>query len=203
MKTPRNLFVLAGAAVVAFVALFIALQILGNARSFRGSAIEPSPPAVDFELAEADGTVFRMSEQKDNVVLVFFGYANCPDFCPATMAKYKQIAERLGAEAENVRFVFVTVDPERDTPEIIANYTDNFNPEFIGLSGSMEDLQHVWTDYWVFREAQIVEDSELGYLVAHTTRIYVIDKAGLLRMTFPFEMEAADMAHDVSLLLNE
>jgi protein SCO1/2 len=203
MKTPKNLFVLAGGALIAFVALFIALQILGNARSFRGSAIEPSPPAVDFELAEGDGTLFRMSEQQGKVVLVFFGYANCPDFCPATMAKYKQISERLASDAENVRFVFVTVDPERDTPEIIANYTNNFSPDFIGLSGSMEELQQVWTDYWVFREAQVVEDSELGYLVAHTTRIYVIDKEGLLRMTFPFEMEAADMAHDVSLLLNE
>jgi protein SCO1/2 len=182
---------------------FLGLQVFESQKNFRGSAIgTPAPQALDFQLQEPDGTNFRLSEQHGKVVLIYLGYTNCPDFCPATLAKFQQVAERLEENAANVQFVFITVDPDRDTPEAIAAYMDRFDPEFVGLTGSPEELERVWNGYGAGRFIEEV-DSELGYVVSHSTRVWVIDKNGLLRVTFPFEMTAADMAHDVELLLAE
>jgi protein SCO1/2 len=170
---------------------------------FRGSAIEPATTAVDFELSDTSGSSFQLSDHKGEVVLLFFGYANCPDFCPTTLAEYKNIHEKLGEGAADVRFVFVTVDPDRDSPEAIDQFVHAFDPSFIGLTGTEEQLQFVWENYFVGRIPQVVEDSELPYLVSHATRIYVVDKAGNLRLTFPFGMPVADMTHDINLLLAE
>jgi protein SCO1/2 len=182
-----------------------AAAILGacTPAGLRGSAIEPATAAVDFELSDTTGTAFKLSDHKGDVVLLFFGYANCPDFCPTTLAEYKNIHEQLGESAAEVRFVFVTVDPDRDSPEAIDQFVHAFNPSFIGLTGTEEQLQFVWENYFVGRIPQVVEDSEMGYLVSHATRIYVVDKAGNLRLTFPFGMPVADMTHDINLLLAE
>lgn len=198
----KTLLITSWLLLLGIVALFFGVRYYQARQSFQGSLIEPSPQAVDFELQKADGGSFRMSAQKGRVVLIFFGYANCPDFCPATMAEYKKIHANLGEQAEQVDFVFITIDPERDRPEQIENYVRAFNSSFIGLSGSIEELQPVWDGYWVVREKQEV-DSETGYLMAHSTRIYVIDKQGKLRLTFPFGLTAGSMTSDVKRLLAE
>lgn len=198
----RSLLIISGLLLVGIAALFLGVQIYESGRSFNGSLIEPSPPAIDFELQSFNGESFRLSEQKGRIVLLFFGYANCPDFCPTTLTEYKNIHENLGEKASSVDFVFISIDPERDTPEQIEKYVRTFHPSFIGLSGSVEELQPVWDAYWVYREKQDV-DSEAGYLMAHTTRIYLIDKQGHLRLTFPFGLSAGSMASDVSRLLAE
>lgn len=204
MKNLRILLIAAGALLMAVSVYFLGLQVFQADQAFRGSTIgTPIPPAFEFELQQPDSTPFRLADQRGKVVLIFLGYTNCPDFCPATMGKFAQIAETLGEDAANVAFVFITVDPERDTPEVIADYMDRFDPRFIGLTGSAEELQQVWNGYFVgtvFREAV---EGELGYVLAHPTRVFVIDKQGLLRITFPFELTAADMSHDVQLLLAE
>jgi len=199
---PKTLLITSWLLLLGIVALLFGVRYYQSRQSFQGSLIEPSPQAVDFELKKVDGGSFSMSAQKGRVVLIFFGYANCPDFCPTTMAEYKKIHANLDDQAEQVDFVFVTIDPERDSPEQIENYVTSFHSSFIGLSGSIEELQPVWDGYWVFREKQEV-DSEAGYLMAHTTRIYVIDKQGNLRLTFPFGLTAGSMTGDVKRLLAE
>jgi protein SCO1/2 len=199
----RILLIGAGVLLVAISVFFLGWQVFDSQQNFRGSAIgTPAPQALDFNLQRTDGSTFNLSEQKGKVVLIYLGYLNCPDYCPATMAKYQQIAEELGEDAADVEFVFITVDPDRDTPEAIAAYVANFDPSFIGLTGSPEQLERVWNGYGAGRVIQEV-DSEIGYVVSHSTRIWVIDQDGLLRITFPFEMSATDMAHDVRLLLAE
>lgn len=188
--------------MVALAGLFLGLQFLDRGQTLQGSVIEPSPPAVDFELQQADGTPYRLSARKGRVALIFFGYANCPDFCPATLAEYQTIFNNLGEQAGQVDFVFITIDPERDSPEQIDAYVRAFNPAFIGLSGTLEELQPVWEGYWVVREKQEVE-SEAGYLMAHSTRIYVVDKQGHLRLTFPYGFSVGSMTSDLRLLLAE
>jgi protein SCO1/2 len=136
------------------------------------------------------------------VVLIYAGFTNCPDFCPGTLAKFKQIADSLGDDAKHVDFVFVTVDPDRDTPAVITAYLNNFSPDFIGLTGSMDQLLAFWTDYGAGRIPE-QPDADGNYEVSHSTRVWVIDKGGLLRITFPFEMTASDMTHDLRLLLAE
>lgn len=199
---PKTLLITSWLLLLGIVLLFFGYRYYQSVQSFKGSLIEPSPQAVDFELEKVDGGSFRMAAQQGRVVLLFFGYANCPDFCPTTMAEFKKIQANLGDEAEQVDFVFITIDPERDSPEQIDSYVSAFHSSFVGLSGTVEELQPVWDGYWVFRQIQEGE-SEAGYLVAHTTRVYVIDKAGNLRLTFPFGLSASNMTSDVRRLIAE
>ena len=82
---------------------------------------------------------------------MFFGYTNCPDVCPLTLAEYREIKSRLGEKADQVEFVFITVDPDRDTPERMQAYVGSFDPAFIGLSGNLAEMEKVWSGYWVYR----------------------------------------------------
>jgi protein SCO1/2 len=171
--------------------------------SFRGTTYtEPYPVAPEFELAAAGNTDFRLSEARGKVVALFFGYTSCPDVCPTTMAELNQALGELGERADRVQVLFVTVDPERDTPERVQEYVNHFNPEFIGLSGSEPALAKVWSDYGVFR--QVVDGtSAAGYLVDHTARVTLIDQQGHLRVSFGFETPVEDVVHDLDLLLRE
>jgi protein SCO1/2 len=171
--------------------------------SFRGTTYaEPYPPASDFALARGDGGSFRLSQMRGQVVLLFFGYTSCPDICPTTLAELNQAMGKLGADADKVQVVFVSVDPARDTPERVQEYVNHFNPGFIGLSGSEAELAGVWRDYGVFRE--IVEGtSALGYIVNHTARVTLIDGNGNMRISFGFETPADDIVHDLNLILKE
>lgn len=170
--------------------------------AFRGTVYsEPYPPAPEIELTRSNGESFRLSQMREDIVLLFFGYTSCPDVCPTTMAEMKSALEKIDPEnAEQVRVVFVTVDPERDTPERVQEYVNHFNTEFIGLSGTESQLQKTWNDYGVFR--QIVEGtSAAGYLVDHTARITLIDQDGNLRVSYGFDTPVDDIAHDLKLLL--
>jgi protein SCO1 len=171
--------------------------------SFRGTTYaEPYPVAPEIQLTRAAETDFRLSEMRGKVVALFFGYTSCPDICPTTMAELSQALEKLGSEAAQVRVLFVTVDPQRDTPERVQEYVNHFNADFIGLSGSESDLASVWNEYGVFRE--IVDGaSAAGYLVNHTARVTLIDQQGNLRVSFPFDTPVEDVVHDLDLLLRQ
>ena len=132
--------------------------------------------------------------------MLFFGYTSCPDVFPTTMAELKQALEKSGAKAHQVQVLYVTVDPERDSPQRVQEYVNHFNPDFIGLSGSESELANVWNDYGVFRE--IVDGtSAAGYLVNHTARVTMIDQQGNLRVSFPFDTPVENIVHDLELLL--
>jgi protein SCO1/2 len=187
-----------------FIGVVAAWTILfAKPASFRGTTYaEPYPPASDFTLARGDGGSFQLSQMRGKVVLLFFGYTSCPDVCPTTLAELNQAMGQLGGDAEKVQVIFVSVDPSRDTPERVQEYVNHFNPAFIGLSGSEEELTKVWREYGVFRE--IVEGtSALGYIVNHTARVTLIDASGNLRISFSFETPVDDIVHDLNLILKE
>ena len=171
--------------------------------TYRGTTYaEPYPVAPEIQLMRAGGTDFRLSENRGKIVALFFGYTSCPDVCPTTMAELDQALEKIGANADQVQVLFVTVDPQRDTPERVQEYVDHFNPDFIGLSGSEAALAKVWSAYGVFR--QVVDGtSAAGYLVDHTARVTLIDRQGHLRISFPFDTPVDDVVHDLNLLLRE
>jgi protein SCO1/2 len=183
--------------IVAFGVYFLAPPA-----SFRGTVYgEPYPPASEIALTRADGSSFRLSEMQGDIVLLFFGYTSCPDVCPTTMAELNQALQKLNEDqAKRVKVLFVTVDPERDTPERVQEYANHFNDEFIGLSGSEAELQKTWNDYGVFRE-KVEGTSALGYLVDHTARVTLIDQDGNLRVSYSFETPVEDIVHDLQLLL--
>ncbi len=180
----------------------IALAVLfARPPSFLGTSYEPIPaPEIDMPLA--DGTQFRLSDHKGQVVLVFFGYTYCPDVCPITLANMKQVVTELGADAQRVQVVFVTMDPDRDTPERIQEYASRFYPTFVGISGPIEELGKIWGDYGAYRELS-PKDENGNYLVTHSSRVTVIDTHGDLRLSFTFESRWQDILHDVKLLLAE
>jgi len=170
--------------------------------SFRGTAyVEPYPPAHEIELTQADSQAFRLSEQKGKIILLFFGYTSCPDVCPTTLAELKLVTDELGDSADSVKVVFITVDPERDTPEKIQAYADQFNKNFIGLSGSLAQLQKIWDGYGIYRKIAPPEGSEAGYSVDHTARITLIDADGNLRLSYGYQTPVDDIVHDIKLLL--
>jgi protein SCO1/2 len=138
---------------------------------------------------------------RGKVVLLFFGYTSCPDICPTTLAELKQALEKLGPEkAQQVQVIFVTVDPQRDTPERVQEYVDHFNKDFIGLSGTESDLAAVWRNYGVFRE-NVEGTSAAGYIVNHTARVTLIDQDGNMRVSFAFDTPVDDIVHDLKLIL--
>jgi protein SCO1 len=183
-------------------AVAVEVILFSKPDSFRGTTYaEPYPVAPEIKLTRAAGTSFKLSQMRGKVVALFFGYTSCPDVCPTTMAELKQALEKLGNQSDQVQVLFVTVDPQRDTPERIQEYVNHFNPKFIGLSGQEPELAKVWNDYGVFR--QVVEGtSAAGYLVEHTARVTLIDQQGNLRVSFPFDTPVEDVVHDLDLLMS-
>ena len=186
------------------LAVGVAVFVFAKPASFRGTTFaEPYPVASEIDLTRSDGSRFRLSELRGDVVLVFFGYTSCPDVCPTTMAELRQALSKLNAQdVERVKVVFVTVDPDRDSPERVQEYVDQFNPAFIGLSGSKTDLEKVWAEYGVYREIAD-EQSAAGYIVNHTARVSLVDQQGNLRISFSFDTPMEDIVHDLKLMLKK
>lgn len=136
-------------------------------------------------------------------MLLFFGYTTCPDVCPATLARWKRVRQELGTDAERVRFVFVTVDPERDTPQRVREYLGLFSPDFVGLVGSEKDLQPFYRTFGAVFEKVPQPGSATGYLVAHSAHVPVVDTRGRWRLRFNPETSVEDYVHDLRVLLRE
>jgi protein SCO1/2 len=169
--------------------------------SFRGTTLDPPKPVQDFVLTDQNGQPFRLGDQQGNVVLFFFGYTFCPDVCPTTLGTWKRVHEALGADAQDVRFAFITVDPDRDTAERLKHHVEIFNSDFIGLTGTPEDLQPVYQAFGVYFEKDTETDSAAGYLVSHTASAFVVDPDGMWRLKHGFGTPAEDIVHDIRQLL--
>jgi protein SCO1/2 len=196
----RNILLFSFAILLGLAAVF-ATQVLGQSYTYKGSLIEPPIPAEDFALTDQHGKTFRLSDHRGEVKLIFFGYTNCPDVCPVTLANFRQIKEQLGDKAGKVNFVFITVDPQRDTAERIGEHLANFDPSFIGLTGDQQDLKRIWDAFGVFVE-KVDNGSAAGYEMNHTARVYVVDPSGNLLLTYAFGTESQAMAEDVAHLLD-
>jgi protein SCO1/2 len=155
----------------------------------------------DFSLTDESGGTFRLADQRGKVVLLFFGYTSCPDVCPTTLANWRKVHEALGDDAARVRFVFVTVDPERDTVEKLGLHVNAFNPDFIGLTGDQAELESVYRIFDVFYEKDTSSGSALGYLVSHTATTFVLDPQGVWRLRETYGTPVDDIVHDVRQLL--
>ena len=200
MMKPRSLLIFGIPLMLGMVAVFL---FLGSRRpyTFQGSLIDPPVEAPYFELADVNGQIVQLSDMDGQVVIMFFGYTSCPDVCPVTLSDFLRIRSQLGSQAENVSFVFVTVDPERDTPERMKKYLSNFDPEITGLTGNRAQLESVWSSYGVY-EAKVEGGSEDNYLVDHSSRIYVIDAEGNLRLTYLFGTDNQVIAEDLRHLMS-
>ncbi|MEO6063663.1 MAG: SCO family protein [Thermoflexales bacterium] len=168
----------------------------------RGGVFEPPQPAPPVVLSDQRGQVFDLSAQTGKVVLLYFGYTYCPDVCPTSLADMATARRELGADAARVQVAFVTVDPQRDTPQVLTRYLGAFDKTYLGLTGTTVELKRVMDAYQVKAVRQGPADSA-SYTMDHTAFIYVIDRAGTLRELMPFGTKADDIANDVRLLLGE
>ena len=170
--------------------------------SFLGTTYgEPYPVASEIELSRSDGSIFRLSEMRGDIVLLFFGYTSCPDVCPTTLAELKQaLAELKEEDVARVKVVFITVDPVRDTPERVQDYVDHFNTAFIGLSGPQAELEKIWRAYGVSSES-VPGESAASYIVNHTARTTLIDPQGNMRISFSYDTAVETIVHDLKLML--
>ena len=152
-----------------------------------------APPAAgpDLSLRRSDGRVFDLAQERGRVVLVFFGYTHCPDLCPLTLANFAGVRRRLGPRAADVRFVFVTVDPGRDTPEVAMAYARQFDRSFVGLSGDSVDLAAAQRSFHV--ASWVSRDSTGAIEVAHSASVFVIGRDGRLARVVPYG--DADVEH--------
>ena len=158
---------------------------------------------ADFSLPDTSGKMRTMADFKGKVVVLFFGYTHCPDVCPTTMAELSQALQQLGPkDAQRVQVLFVTVDPERDTPELLAQYVPAFNPAFIGLRPASDaQLVKVAKDFRVYY-AKVPGKTPDSYTMDHTAASYVFDPDGKLRLFARDGQGAAPWVHDIKLLLD-
>ena len=189
------------------IALGLLLLILAAAGckpyQYQGTEYPDPEPAADFTLEEAGGGRYQLSQHQGKVILIFFGYTSCPDVCPVTLSVAKQVLDGLGDEADGVEFLFITVDPERDTAEVMARHTAAFHPGITGLLGSPEELAAVRQAWGIFAEKEPLPDSASGYAMNHTARQFLVDKAGRLRLSYAHATLAEPIIDDIEHLLKE
>jgi len=172
----------------------------GAAPSFKAIDITGAEYAQGFDLPDADGQRRTLADFKGKVTLVFFGFTQCPDVCPTTLLEIAAVRKALGADGERVQGVFVTIDPERDTPEVLKAYVDNFGAGFVALRGSMEETAEVAKAFKVYY-AKVPSQTPGSYTMDHTAGSYVFDATGKVRLFTRYGTGAEALKHDLQLLL--
>ena len=168
---------------------------------FKATPVADTPSAANFTLTDQFGATRSLTEFRGKVVSLFFGFTHCPDICPTHLARQAEVMRQLGPQADQVAVLFVSLDPERDTPEALKRYMDAFDPRFIALTGSSAETSKVAKQYKIFWQKTPLPNSALTYTIDHTTNSFVIDQKGRLRVTVPHEMSAADVTHDLKLMI--
>ena len=203
----RRRFLLAGAAAVAALGALAAAGMLHFTPGkplprFEAVDITGATWGKDFALTDHTGKPRALADFRGKVVLLYFGYVNCPDMCPTTMAKLGATVKLLGEASRDVRGLFVTVDPTRDTPKVLAQYVPSFHPLFIGLYGDRQAIEQTAKEFKVYFNAQAPNVSGF-YTVDHSGPVYVFDRIGRLRLFIKPDATSESIVNDVRILLEE
>ena len=186
-----------------------AAALLAGCDKLGGSAAKASFKAVDItgaeygrglSLPDQNGQVRTLADFKGKTTVIFFGYTQCPDVCPTTMAELAQVKKALGKDGERVQGVFITIDPERDTPELLKAYLGSFDPSFIALRGTLEQTAATAKDFKVYY-AKVPGKSQGSYTMDHTAGSYVFDASGKLRLFTQYGSGAEALTADLKTLL--
>ncbi|MDA8109431.1 MAG: SCO family protein [Betaproteobacteria bacterium] len=192
----------------ALVAIVLGMLAAGCSRQapavkFRSTDLTGVEWGKDFRLTDQNGKPRDLADFKGKVVLLFFGYTHCPDVCPTTLAKLASARKSLGAQADRVQVLFVTVDPARDTPQRLAEYLGGFDPTFLGLWGDETAIARTAKAFKIYYKAPHGEhDNRSLEAVEHSSGVFAFDPEGKLRLYIESGRSASDIAHDVKLLLS-
>jgi len=170
---------------------------------FKSTDITGADYGTQLSLTDQSGRPRSLQDFRGKVVVLFFGYTHCPDVCPTTLAEMAQVMKKLGSEADRVQVLFVTVDPERDTPEVLSHYVPAFDPRFLGLYGDAEATRRAAKEFKVFYEVK--KGATPGeYTVDHSAGSYVLDTKGRLRLFVGYgRVGVDDLASDIRSLLRQ
>ncbi|GCL62270.1 SCO family protein [Pseudaquabacterium pictum] len=174
----------------------------GSKPAFKAIDITGAEYARSLTLSDPDGQPRSLSDYKGKVVVVFFGYTQCPDVCPTTMAELAEVKRSLGPAGAKVQGIFVTVDPVRDTAELLKAYAANFGPDIVGLRGTPEQTQAAAKEFKVFYN-KVPGKTDTSYTVDHTAGSYIFDATGRVRLFTRYGSGAQALADDLKLLLAE
>ena len=195
-EMPRSLFTLARLAVIGLTPAGLALIVASCGEPVRGVMLDDPLPAAPIVLAQFGGGTFDLSAEKGKVVAIYFGYTHCPDVCPTTLSDWARARRALGRRAAQVRFVFISVDPDRDTPELAATYARQFDSTFVGLSGTVDEIEALKRSWGI---AAYPEGDVQGkaYAVAHPAATFVVDRVGRVRMLIEPGVPGDEMARSL------
>ena len=186
---------------LAALLLVLLLSACGPAGpAFKNTDITGADCCKDFRLTDHAGKARALADFRGKAVVVFFGYTQCPDVCPTTMAEMKSVMQQLGADAQRVQVLFVTVDPERDTRALLANYVPAFDSSFLGLYGDLETTAKTAKEFKVFYQ-KVPGKTPASYRVDHTAGSYVFDPQGRIRLFARYGDGGTNLAADLKTLL--
>lgn len=191
------------AAVSLLLACLALLALAGCGRekpAFHGTDVTGVEWGRDFRLTDHTGRPRTLADFRGKVVLLFFGYTHCPDVCPTTLTEMAEVMRRLGPDAARVQVLFVTLDPARDTPQLLAQYVPAFHPAFLGLYGDEEATRQVAAEFKVFYQKQ-AGGTPQSYTLDHGANTFVFDPQGRLRLVFGYGAGPEPIASDVRTLL--
>jgi protein SCO1/2 len=167
---------------------------------FNGLDVSSAAYARDFNLKDLEGVSRSLPDYQGKIVVIFFGYTHCPDVCPTTLSDMAKAMKLLGSQRQNVQVLFVTLDPERDTPEMLRKFLPSFDAGFVGLYGTLDQVNEVSKEFKVFRKRQ--NNVGLGaYTIDHTAGTYVYDRLGQLRLYFKYGQKPDEIANDLKKLM--
>lgn len=172
----------------------------GEASQFKATDISGTDFGQTLNLTDHTGKPRTLTDFKGKVVALFFGYTHCPDVCPTTMADLKQVMKVLGSRADELQVLFVTLDPERDTQTVLAQYVPDFDQRFIGLYGTKEETAMTVKDFKIFA-AKVENKGKSSYTIDHSAGIYIFDKTGKIRLYVDYGAKPADIAADIKQIL--
>lgn len=173
--------------------------------NYSGLVAEPPAPIADLMLTGTDGQVFRLRDLSGKWVLLFFGYSHCPDVCPMTLTHLGKVLRELDSDAEQVAVVFVSVDPERDTSDLLREFAGSFGEQVLGVTGTRAEIDSAVAAFGARYEIDKseAEQSANGYTVSHSGNTYLVDPQGRLRLTIPFGVDPAAVLADLRQLMQE
>jgi protein SCO1/2 len=201
----RHVGLSGGALLVSLLVAFGLAAEATNPSELRAGVFDPPRVAPDFTLEGSNGSDLKLSRYRGKVVALGFGYTHCPGVCPTTLGFLAEARKKLGSDRADFQVVYVTVDPERDTPQRLKMFLASFDPTFLGATGTPRQLADVRKAYGVTVSDKIFVETmpKSSYFLDHSSSVYLIDRSGQLRAMMPFGVSADDIEHDVKVLLSK